>query len=156
FERLLTALRFAMLEIVVARRHKQDTHLLRLASALAQQCFLTDYILPLTDIEQQHVAQLQLTTAERDHKQFMCPLDLLTLAAYVPLEQLHEERTSRRKWPAELSEVLEQQVYEPSAQQRLRDSIPQISAIVNPVSIAVKQQYEEHPYPRWRTPLSVY
>src|SRR5439155_17359249 len=48
---------------------------------------------------------------------------------------------------APASRLLEQQVVEPS--QEAATSIPQLTPIDDVVSIDVRRQYEESPYPRW-------
>ena len=41
------------------------------------------------------------------------------------------------------------QIEEPADERRLREKIPTRTAIDDPVSLAVRQQYEEKPFPRW-------
>ncbi len=57
-----------------------------------------------------------------------------------------------KTWPQTVVELLVQQIGEPREEQRLRQSIPRLTAIADDVSIKVKQQYEENPYPRWIKP----
>ncbi len=52
-------------------------------------------------------------------------------------------------WPGELAGLLQQQIREPLDEARERKSIPVLTAIDDRVSLEVKQQYEENPYPRW-------
>jgi SAM-dependent methyltransferase len=48
--------------------------------------------------------------------------------------------------------VLIQQVQEPEHEHQLRASIPALTVIDDRVSLAVKEQYEQNPYPRWVKP----
>jgi 2-polyprenyl-3-methyl-5-hydroxy-6-metoxy-1,4-benzoquinol methylase len=48
-----------------------------------------------------------------------------------------------------------QQVDEPAAERSLRASIPTVAPIVDEVSSLVREMYEENPYPRWVTTLSL-
>ena len=41
------------------------------------------------------------------------------------------------------------QVQEWQEEQQLRTSVPRLTTIEDAVSLEVKQQYEENPYPRW-------
>ena len=54
-----------------------------------------------------------------------------------------------RAWSDAITGVLIQQVREPAEERQLRASIPALTAIENEVSRQVRQQYEENPYPRW-------
>ena len=48
-----------------------------------------------------------------------------------------------------LKALLDQQVRDPLAERALRPSIPALTAIDDAVSVAVREQYEDMPYPRW-------
>jgi SAM-dependent methyltransferase len=72
------------------------------------------------------------------------------VAAYFPLHALpNPEILLGRQWPEAVTGVLNQQVREPLEEQRLRPTIPVLTAIENDTSILVREQYEENPYPRW-------
>ena len=72
------------------------------------------------------------------------------LACYVPLYSLPSaDLLLERPWPAAVSELLTQQVREPSAARRYRSSLPRLTAIEDAVSLAVRRQYEDNPYPSW-------
>jgi tetratricopeptide (TPR) repeat protein/SAM-dependent methyltransferase len=116
---------------------------LTFAAALAQQCFINEYIfLPGAD----EVA----AAAAMAHADITAPMQILLLAAYIPLHTLtHAERLLERSWPAPVEAVLTQQLREPLLERRLRADIPRLTRIENPVSRAVQDQYEENPYPRW-------
>ena len=59
--------------------------------------------------------------------------------------------SSARSWPKPLDAVITEQVREPQTEARLRAAMPRLTAIADPVSQQVRQQYEENPYPRWVT-----
>ncbi len=48
-----------------------------------------------------------------------------------------------------MNALLVQQVKEPAEERRLAAEIPALTEIDDAVSLAVRQQYEENPYPRW-------
>jgi len=123
-----------------------DPDALTFAAALAQQCFINEYVfLPGED----EVA----AAAAIAHAEITTPMQLLLMAAYIPLHTLaHAERLLERSWPAPVEAVLTQQLREPLLEQRLRADIPRLTRIENPVSRAVQDQYEENPYPRWVRP----
>jgi SAM-dependent methyltransferase len=85
------------------------------------------------------------------------PLWLVAVAAYGPLHSLPEAKSLlARDWPPAVKSLLTQQVREPEDEAQMRSSIPTLTTIDNPVSVAVRQQYEDNPYPRWvKTPIGV-
>src|SRR5215470_3285938 len=58
-------------------------------------------------------------------------------------------------WPAALAELLTQQVREPWEERQYRDLIPRLTPMGDAVSVQVREQYEENPYPRWVYAASV-
>ena len=143
-ERFLTMLRGAMLREM---EHNLDSSPQAeiFAAALAQQCFINDYVFAAD--------QDELATAARAAADIATPMQLLLVAAYVPLHKLaNAERLLDRSWPAPVEAVLTQQLREPLGEQRLRADIPRLTKIENPVSRLVQNQYEESPYPRWVRP----
>jgi tetratricopeptide (TPR) repeat protein/2-polyprenyl-3-methyl-5-hydroxy-6-metoxy-1,4-benzoquinol methylase len=152
-ERLLIAHRFAMLEAASgdsAAAPASET-VLAFQVALARQCFVNEYVFAVTDAEQDRVRRLQdvlaAAVASGDH----VPVpSLVAVAAYRPLHALPgADGLLERQWPAPVKALLVQQVQEPRAEQRLRASIPTLTPIDDGVSRAVRDQYEDNPYPRW-------
>jgi 2-polyprenyl-3-methyl-5-hydroxy-6-metoxy-1,4-benzoquinol methylase len=75
---------------------------------------------------------------------------LATVASYCPLASLPMAHTLLdRSWSGPVTELLVQQVHEPLQEQQIRTTIPALTAIEDRVSLLVRQQYEENPYPRW-------
>lgn len=77
---------------------------------------------------------------------------LTAVAAYVPLHTLPSADTLlHRDLAAEVAGLLRLQVREPQEEARDRAAIPAPITIEDGVSLEVKRQYEESPYPRWTT-----
>lgn len=75
---------------------------------------------------------------------------VLAVAAYLPLHSLAvADALLKNSWPDPVAKLLMLQVREPREELGYRDSIPCVTAIGDDVSLRVKQQYEENPYPRW-------
>ena len=71
-------------------------------------------------------------------------------ASYAPLNVLPEhEQLAHQLSNSALNGLVIQQVSEPAAERLIGASIPQLTAIDDPTSLAVRQQYEQNPYPRW-------
>jgi Flp pilus assembly protein TadD/SAM-dependent methyltransferase len=125
FEAQMTALRRELLE---APRS------LELACALAQQCFLNEYLWPETPAE----------TAILDSVKTGTSMDVAVRAMYRPLGGIEK--------PAAGGEAFERLwrrlVDEPRTEAALEPSIPAITTVQDDVSRKVQAQYEEHPYPR--------
>jgi SAM-dependent methyltransferase len=124
---------------------------LKLACALAHQCFINEYVFAIAEPEAAEVARLRETLAARlTGAAPTPPLQLAILAAYLPLGALANAAVLlERTWPEPLAAVLTQQIREPLAEQTERATIPRLTPIVDAVSRLVQQQYEENPYPRW-------
>src|SRR5262249_62253073 len=69
---------------------------------------------------------------------------------YFPLQSLpNSQALLERAWPAALTDVLRQQIREPREEAQYRELIPRLTLIDDDVSMQVRRQYEENPYPRW-------
>jgi 2-polyprenyl-3-methyl-5-hydroxy-6-metoxy-1,4-benzoquinol methylase len=149
-ERVLTMLRAALLG-KAADAPVNDTTLAFIC-ALAQQCFINEYVFDVTSTEQEHVEQLKSTLSNTvcARRTKILPQQLAAIAMYEPLHALPDaEILLDFKWPSIVDAVVTQQLREPMQERALRDSILQLTAINDDVSQRVRQQYEENPYPRW-------
>lgn len=148
-ERLLTQLRFALL-MRVGGAMSQNDEWLPLTVALAQQCFINDYVFDQSDDEATHVAALRETIAARLAAQDAIePFAVAVLACYVPLHTVLGIETQSREWPSQLQPLITQQVTEPREERTIRPTISALTRIGDDVSLRVQAQYEQHPYPRW-------
>lgn len=147
-ESLLAGRREALVEDAVAR-------LPELAAALAIQAFFGEYVLPESASEVAAVDALEVDlsaaiAAGRSPASF----DLAIYAAYRPLHQLPQAERLPALVGAPAGSVLGQlircQIVEPLEEVALRQRIPVLTPIADSTSQAVRAQYEENPYPRWR------
>jgi SAM-dependent methyltransferase len=150
-ERLLTCLRRELLSLASeADTEHADTAALAACCALARQCFINEYVFTVTPEEAQRVEQLQsrlvdaLAAGSR-----VVPLWVAAVAMYFPLYLLPGDALLELDWQGPAAELIAQQVREPAEERQYRESIPRLTAIEDEVSVRVKGQYEEHPYPRW-------
>ena len=121
---------------------------LRFQSALALQCFTNEYIYSQNDKETKALRALEATVNEVLLKgEQPTPQSILCLATY---KALHEY-----KWcdlllvTAVIEEVFTRQILEPEQEKKLKLDMPLLQVVANKVSLTVRQQYEENPYPRW-------
>jgi hypothetical protein len=154
-EDLLTWLRHVLLDEAARTEYaRPDLNLpLRLYGALAQQCFINEYVFFHSSDEFGKASRLsdRLTEAvERGEK--IPAVWVIAVACYIPLHSVAgSEKWLEGEWSEETKAILVQQIQEPLDELRLRSAIPRLTDIANAVSEAVQIQYEESPYPRWVT-----
>jgi tetratricopeptide (TPR) repeat protein/SAM-dependent methyltransferase len=150
-ERFLTCARREMLDDALAAAGDQvaEPALLAFRCALARQSFLNEYVHPFDDEEAGKVAQLRQRLSDTLAAQTEPPaLWLAALGAYEPLHTLPLAQTLNAKTEP-LKGLIDQQVSEPLEEMRLRATIRALTPIDDAISLAVRDQYEHNPYPRW-------
>ena len=155
-ERFLTLARFALLDAVADGRQFVDHDPLPFCCAVARQCFIDDYVLAYTDTEIERASALRdAVAASLERGETVAPVHVAVVAAYFPLISMPQrEAMLARTWPEPLDALLTQQLREPSEERAIRERLRRLTDIDDRVSIGVRRQYEEHPYPRWvRLPL---
>jgi tetratricopeptide (TPR) repeat protein len=141
-ERWLTALRGAMLRATLADEPLASDDILAFASALAQQCFINEYVFAVSPTEAEQVQRLKTRLTEASERG--TPLDamlLLVCAMYMGLHSLpNVSALASRTWPGRVAAVLTQQVHEPKLEQGLRASMPRLTPISDGVTAEVREQ----------------
>jgi SAM-dependent methyltransferase len=153
-ELLLTSLRLELLCVAAdnpsgAVQVSEDV--VRLFCALAQQCFINEYVFAQTDRETKRAGELgNLLVEKLTIGGEISPLLLAAVAAYFPLHSIPNAKSLLAlKWPEYAAQLLRQQVREPLEEMEDRPKIPALTQIDDAASKAVMQQYDENPYPRW-------
>lgn len=81
----------------------------------------------------------------------LSPDEVMTLAAYRPLDRMAGAGDLvRRGWTGPATQVLAEHVVAPQVERALATRIPTLTPMAGEVTGAVRAQYEESPYPRWR------
>lgn len=123
-------------------------------SALAQQCFLNEYVYFETQKETQQVTELfeGINEGLKQRRQ----LDggrLALLATYRPLWKLAFAPQILRYYEPStndfLYKVIRLQLIGPAIEKGLQEEVPRLTGIRDQTSLSVQAQYEENPYPRW-------
>lgn len=161
-ERFLTPLRAALTGHVHSNVFDEttiDPDLIALLLAVAQQCFINEYVFAQSEQESQKANQLRdhLLRKSRTGERISSPL-LAAVAAHFPLHALPEAPPLlAREWPNSTAALVRQQLIEPLQESEDRARIPLLTSVDDAVSLAVMRQYEENPYPRWTiNPLAVF
>jgi tetratricopeptide (TPR) repeat protein/SAM-dependent methyltransferase len=152
-ERMLTALRRVLFDLAAqdASSVPMADDALELLCGLAQQCFVNEHVWVASAEEEGHARRLadRLSAALRAGDDVPAAW-IPAVAAYLPLDSVSGAASlAERSWPPPVAAVVEQQVAERRAQRELADALPHLTGIDDSVSLAVKRQYEENPYPRW-------
>jgi SAM-dependent methyltransferase len=149
-ERFLTNVRSAMLELATGEQSVDD-RALKFYGAVARQCFIDEYVYALPEVEAAHARDLQAALAKALADGAPIPaIWPIAVGAYFPLHDLPNAAVlGERPWPQPVEALIVQQVEEPAAERQIAATIPKLTAIEGEVSQAVRQQYEESPYPRW-------
>jgi len=152
-ERLLTNARSALLELADASdaSSEPNAEIIGFYCALAQQCFINEYVFARTADEIRQALDLeQRLTARLVSGASVPPLWLIAVAAYVPLHsRARAEMLLAKRWPDPIGALLDQQVRKPMQERQIRASIPALTTIDDEISLRVRRQYEDMPYPRW-------
>ena len=151
-ERFLTNVRFALLEMATTGTATAvEEKALDFCCSLAQQCFLNEYVYVCTDEESDRARSLHASLTDAIASDAAVPaLRLAVAACYSPLHSFPRVAALlERSWPKGVTDFLRQQVQEPEEERQLRRSIPVLTPIEDAVSVAVRHQYEENPFPRW-------
>src|SRR5262245_14224185 len=152
-EKLLTEARYALLRLAADTAPAFggiEPSVLSFCSALAQQCFINEYVYAQSDEEVRQVAALRDLLQERlDAGGNIPPFLLAIIAAYSALHALPmADSLAQMKWPNALAGLVRQQLLEPAEEARDRPLIPALTPIAEQ-SAPVRRMYEENPYPRW-------
>jgi SAM-dependent methyltransferase/tetratricopeptide (TPR) repeat protein len=150
-EWLLTSVRAAVLKRAADTLEDADENVLGFCCALACQCFNNEYVWAESSDEldlSERLYKLVLDALEQNTA--IPPLRLAAVTSYRPLSSLPDPRRLLQPgWPDAVNQLLTQQVREVDEEREARDRIPRLTAIEGEIASAVRQQYEENPYPRW-------
>jgi 2-polyprenyl-3-methyl-5-hydroxy-6-metoxy-1,4-benzoquinol methylase len=146
FERLIAYLRRFLSQW--ALQGGQNGSYMNLAQAVASYCFQTEYIMPVSAEETQALIEIRRRIDER--KDLPC---LLVQACYAPLNTLPGfdglAGTLREGGIAE--EFIKEQIEDFIREQDLRRGIGALTELTDDLSKKVAAQYEDFPYPRWKS-----
>ena len=130
-ERFLAGLRFALL---AEARQSDGTasaeKVLRLSTALAQQCFLNGYVWVQSEDEENRVRELKASIAAAlQNKRPVAPEWLTAVAAYEPLHTLPTaEQLSKQVFSEPVKVLIERQINEPAEEAGARSSMQVIGS----------------------------
>ena len=117
-------------------------------STLSLHCFTNEYIYFESDEEIQLVDELEIkiakTIAQPEQPE---AIEILCLASYRPLH--HYDWYDKLEVLDQFAEVKARLIEGPLAERAIAQDIPVLVDISDEISLKVREQYEENPYPRW-------
>jgi len=125
------------------------------ACALARQCFYSEYAFFEGEGERQLVEGLRAALDKESASLDARALEwlLAVSALYEPLSSAHCDAQFLDRplsdWSEPFRPVVEEQYVNRQRERALAQAIPAITPIIDTVSVAVRAQYEENPYPLW-------
>ena len=147
-ERLFTTIRHNLLLSLQEDSFPQET--LPFLTALACQCFINEYLYNETEEEAKALKAMEtIVKQDLEEGKQPSPQVVLLLASYSPLNNyewhglLHTTRA--------INEVYIRQVQEPKKERIIAGEIRRFKKPRDKISLEVRKQYEENPYPRWST-----
>lgn len=118
-----------------------------LAANLAIQCHLNEYAWNEDPVETERVESLAADLAS------LTPHQVMVLACYRPLARLAgADDLLARDWEGPVRRVLHEQIVTVREEAAIAAALPTLTPMRHATSLAVQDQYETNPYPRWRRP----
>ena len=146
FEELFVAVRSLLLKNL--DKMEVSPELIYFLSTLSMHCFTNEYVYIESDEETHLIGELQAeisqTLAQSEQPK---AIKVLCLASYRSLHQY--DWCQKLECLDNLEEVKKRLIEEPLLEKMIAKDIPVLGKISDNVSLKVREQYEENPYPRW-------
>jgi SAM-dependent methyltransferase len=126
---------------------------LEFIAALAEYCFYTEYVISVTPEEQIKIADLEARIEKGAIVRQLC-----VFGCYEPLFTLKNATALEKNFATDndIGGLITLQISEPLQERAMREMIPAFSKLKDKTSISVREQYEEFPYPRWKSLSKMY
>ena len=146
FEELFVAMRSLILKNL--DKLEASPELIYFLSTLSMHCFTNEYVYiegnEETDLIGELQAEITQIVANSEQPEIA---KVLCLASYRPLHQY--DWCQKLECLDNLREVKNRLIEEPLLEEKIAKDIPLLEEISDDVSLKVREQYEESPYPRW-------
>ncbi|MDC0414453.1 tetratricopeptide repeat protein, partial [Gammaproteobacteria bacterium] len=146
FEELFVAMRSLLLKNL--DKMGASPELIYFLSTLSLHCFTNEYVYIESDEETHLIGELQAeisqTLAQSEQPE---AIKVMCLASYRSLHQY--DWCQKLECLDNLEEVKRRLIEEPLLEKMIAKDIPVLEEISEDVSLKVREQYEENPYPRW-------
>ena len=150
FEKLVTKLRSEILFTVFESNQNFLNKHFNFIVSIAEQSFLNEFVFFQTKEEINRINQLKIRITNKDE---INELEIAILGCYMPLhtsKKITNKLLNHKSDNIFFNNLISTHIKEPLNESELINSIKSSGKITESVSIKVRKQYEEHPYPRWR------
>ena len=150
-ERFLTQIRKNLLEIHISKKKHIIKKIYTFLICLAEQCFFNEYIFKSSKKEEELISKVEQDLYK---KRVIDEIDLLIISLYRPITSLNflnNQLSLYQSKSKDFNSYLKFTFLNSKYENLLADEIKEISKIKNEKSLLIKNQYEENPFPRWRT-----
>ena len=146
FEKLFVAIRSLLLKNI--DKIEVSPEIIYFLSTLSIHCFTNEYAYIESEEENRLIDELQAMISQAMAKSDQPEaIKILCLASYRPLHQY--DWCQKLVSLDNLEEVKKRLIEEPLLEKIIAQDIPVLKEISDDVSLKVREQYEESPYPRW-------
>tara|TARA_R110002073_G_scaffold10970_6_gene51003 strand:- start:52 stop:2154 length:2103 start_codon:yes stop_codon:yes gene_type:complete len=157
-EEFLTACRQCILQESIDQQ-KIDSRFMEFLVSISLQCIHNEFVYAVSLTEEKVLRELKMmvstTVLSREWQTSEVEYPLLLLSMYSLLHHNsfrdHLLRKPLIAWSGEVQPVIEPHLYEPQKELEIQRRIESLTPVQNSTSRSVGQQYEENPYPRWRS-----
>ena len=149
-EKLFTKIRCEILSTLDNSNKEFLKEYLNFIISLAEQCWLNEYVYSQNENETKNLIKLK-NKIEKENE--IDELEIAIMACYMPLNSSKIITNKLLNYKSEnilFNDLIDVQIKEPLKELELKKSIKSFEEIKDSVSKKVREQYEEHPYPRWR------
>ena len=150
-ETFLTRIRKNLLEIYTSKKKHVIKGIFKFLICFAEQCFFNEYIFKSTKKEDKLLSKIEQDLYK---KRIIDEYDLILISLYKPIGSLHSLDNQLSLYQSEskdFNNFLKFTFRDSKHENLLANEIKEISKIKNKKSLVIKNQYEENPFPRWRT-----
>jgi len=149
-ENILTKLRFEILTDLIDTKENILDENLKFIISLSEQCFFNEYAFFQNSQEINYINKLK---NKLEKKNTINELEVAVLGSYIPLFSLDifkKKLLSHTSRHPLFNDLISMQIKEPNKEKKIKNTIQSLGKISDDISLKVKNQYEENPYPRWR------
>ena len=150
FENILTKLRYEILFVLTDSGKDTLDEYFDFIISVAEQCFLNEYVFAQSKKEVDYISKLK---NEIKNNNKINELTIAILGCYIPLYTFESVANKLSKYKSKnllFNDLIDMQIKEPLKEKELANSIKSLGKIYDKVSLKVRDQYENYPYPRWR------
>ncbi len=148
-ELLFTSIRkLLLLECYQNLDKLNESDLLPLLKSISHQCFINEYIWFVGSDEKEIIEKIKNRVLENEK---LSPVEICILGSYKSLNHYKDinEIILNQKFDIEIETIITEQIKNFDLENELKKGIEKLSQIKDQISIKVRDQYEENPYPRW-------